>query len=121
MNFTAGSICIAAPAPGEGELARLERLEAEAGIDVFLDDRFGFSAATSSISMPPAVDAMKTVRAAARSSTMPRYSSLAIGSVSSISSRCTILALRAGLVRHQLHAEHLVGESRRLLRRLWPA
>ncbi len=41
--------------------------------------------------MPPAADAMKTLRPLTRSSTMPRYSSRAMGSVSSISSRCTFL------------------------------
>ena len=41
--------------------------------------------------MPPAADAMNTLRPLLRSSTMPRYNSRAMGSVSSISSRCTFL------------------------------
>ena len=41
--------------------------------------------------MPPAADAMNTLRPLERSSTMPRYNSRAMGSVSSISSRCTFL------------------------------
>ena len=49
----------------------------------------GVLAATSSISMPPAEDAMNTGLPCTRSSTMPRYNSRSMGSVSSISSRCT--------------------------------
>ncbi len=51
--------------------------------------RSGVFAATSSISMPPSADAMNVFLPVARSSTMPRYSSRSMGSVSSISSRCT--------------------------------
>ncbi len=43
------------------------------------------------MSIPPAGEAMKTVFPSARSSTIPKYSSRSIGSVSSISSRCTSL------------------------------
>ena len=50
----------------------------------------GVLAATSSISMPPAAEAMNTGLPWTRSSTMPRYSSRSMGSVSSISSRCTM-------------------------------
>ena len=56
----------------EGQLPRLVGLEADSGIDVGLVDGVGSLAATSSISMPPACEAMKTSFAAARSSTMPR-------------------------------------------------
>ena len=41
---------------------------------------------------------------------MPRYSSRSIGSVSSISRRCTRRPSGPGLVRDQRHAEHLLGD-----------
>ena len=49
---------------------------------------------------------------------MPRYSSRAIGSVSSISSRCTVFAFGTGLVGDQLHAQYLGGELAGLIDRL---
>ncbi len=42
------------------------------------------------MSIPPAADAMNTGLPCARSSTIPKYSSRAIGSVSSTSKRCTM-------------------------------
>ncbi len=78
----------------------------------------GSLAATSSISMPPAAEAMNTLRPLVRSSTMPRYSSRAMGSVSSIEQALDLLALGTGLMRDQLHAQHLVGEIGSFFRRL---
>ena len=49
----------------------------------------GVSAATFSISMPPSLETISTGRAAARSSTMPRYNSRAMSQPSSTSTWCT--------------------------------
>ena len=59
-------------AQAERQLARLKGLKADRRIDVSFKIFSGVLAATSSMSMPPAADAMKTSVAAARSSTMPR-------------------------------------------------
>ena len=81
------------------------------GIDVFAQDLLRApSAATSSMSMPPAALAMTTGHADARSITMLRYSSRSICSPSSISTRPTFLPSGAGLVGDQRHADHLLGE-----------
>ena len=56
----------------EGELARLEGLQGWPGMSCSFRINSGVLCATSSISMPPALDAMKTFWPVSRSSTMPR-------------------------------------------------
>src|SRR2546430_16182734 len=57
---------------GKRQLARLKSFQAHAGIDVLFKIASGFSAATCSISIPPAADAINTGLASARSITIPR-------------------------------------------------
>jgi len=82
MNFT-GVLDRAAPVGARlrrhlidaqpiGQLARLPRQEATAGIDRLAQDLLGWLAATSSISMPPSVDAITVTRPLTRSSTRPK-------------------------------------------------
>ena len=78
----------------------------------------GSFAATSSISMPPAADAMNTRRPLVRSSTMPRYSSRAIGKRLFNQQPLNFLALGTGLVRDQVHPEHLGRQLAGFFRRL---
>jgi hypothetical protein len=59
-------------AEGEGQLAGLERLEADGGVDRLAEDLLRLWAATSSMSMPPSVEAMMVVRPVTRSRVMPR-------------------------------------------------
>ncbi len=56
----------------KSELARLPCAEANRRIDRLFKDGIGILAATSSISMPPACEAIKTSLPVARSSTIPR-------------------------------------------------
>ena len=88
-------------------------MQADVGIEMFLvRSARGVSAATSSISMPPSLDTISTGLAAARSSTMPRYSSRAMSQPSSTKTRLTVLPSRAGLNRDELVAEQVLATSR---------
>ena len=61
--------CLPVEAEPEGELAAWKRLEADAGSIASLRIFSGVLAATSSISMPPSVDAITATRAVPRSTT----------------------------------------------------
>ena len=70
----------------------------------------GVLAATSSISMPPAADAMKTGLPCTRSSTMPEVQLALDGQRLFHQQPLHDAAFGAGLVRHQLHAQHLARD-----------
>ena len=74
----------------KAKLFGLERRAARGRVDDSLKIRCGVSAATFSISMPPAGLTISTGRSAARSMTSPRYSSRAICSPSSTRIRLTM-------------------------------
>ena len=79
----------------------------------------GVAAATCSMSMPPASEAMNTTHSLPRerSTTRLRYSSLPGGGRLLHEDRAHLLPLRARLVGHELHPEDRPGGRRGLIRR----
>jgi hypothetical protein len=79
-------------------------------VDHLGDDLLGVEWATSSMSMPPSLEAIRATFCVARSVTSDTYSSFLMSAPSSMYRRADLLAFGAGLVRHQLHAQDLLGQ-----------
>ena len=78
-------------------------------VEMFLENPLGRFAATFSISTPPSLETISTGRAAARSSTIPRYNSRAMSQPSSTSTWRTTWPAGTGLDGDQALAEHASG------------
>jgi hypothetical protein len=94
----------------ESQLTTLEWLSANQWIDGLSEFFPAFRPRSFSMSTPPSVDAMNTTRRLARSTTAPRYSSLAM-SVRIQPGSGDRLAQRVSLVGHQTLAQPGFSES----------
>ena len=104
MNFSAGRDLVALEAEAEGDAAGHDRAAAGGRIDRHLDDLLRRArAATSSISMPPSVEAMTVTREVAAIDQHAEIE-LAVDVAAGLDiDPLDLLALRAGLMGHQRH------------------